>query len=232
MPPGSRSPASPARRARDRPCRTCGAGWPARRGSRSRWPPAPRCRCRRRTASRRRVAGPQRSRCFSPGRSRMRPSARRSRLRGGVPLVPGLLCGADGELLAVANERHAQDERLQAQFFEPVLVAEHRRPEAELAEATRVAVDQRGDAELLREAPQLADGSGPLVQVHEVHLDAALGEESQRRAGVGALADAEDLNLHGPNIFLAAMSPRAKIVAADRKSTRLNSSHVSEYRMP
>src|SRR5690349_2424255 len=115
---------------------------------------------------------------------------------GGDPGPPGLLRRAHGELRLVADQRHAEQQRLEGQLFEPAVVGQQRCPEAQLRKAPGVAVDERAYAELLGEAPQLAGRGGALVQIDEVGLDPALGEEAQRGAGVGALADPEDLDFH------------------------------------
>jgi len=56
-----------------------------------------------------------------------------------------------------------------------------------------LAVDQRGGTEALGEAPQLALGGRPFIEVDEVHGDAPLGEEALRLARVLAVLEAEDL---------------------------------------
>src|SRR5207247_9024919 len=68
--------------------------------------------------------------------------------------------------------------------------------ETELREALRLAVDQGRHPELLREAPQLAERRGTLVQVHEMTFDAPFGKEPEGGARVGALSDPEDLDFH------------------------------------
>src|SRR5919198_2006286 len=128
----------------------------------------------------------------------------RGRFAGGDPGSPGLLRRPHAQLVLVADQRHAEQQRLQGQLLEPALVRQQRRPEAELREAFRVAVDQGADAELLGEATQLAGRGGPLVEINEVGLDPALGEKAQRGARVGALADAEDLDFHLVPFQLAA----------------------------
>src|SRR6266576_7279803 len=45
-------------------------------------------------------------------------------------------------------------------------------------------------------SPQLAQRRGALVQVHEMAFDAPLGEKTEGGARIGALSDAEDLDLH------------------------------------
>src|SRR2546425_986579 len=69
--------------------------------------------------------------------------------------------------------------------------------EAERLEARALAVDQRAGAELLGEAPELAARRRALLQVDEVHGDAALLEEALRLARVLAVGEAEDLGLEG-----------------------------------
>ncbi len=97
----------------------------------------------------------------------------------------------------MAYERHPQQQRLQTELLQPPLVAEDGGAEAKLSETARFAVHERRHAELLREAPQLANRRGALVQVYEMHLDAPLGKEPQGGTCAGALFDAKDLNFHG-----------------------------------
>src|SRR2546430_10715737 len=115
---------------------------------------------------------------------------------GGDPGPPRVLGRADGELLLVADQGHAEQQRLQRQLLEPAVFGQQRRPEAQLREPLGVAVDQGADPELLGEAAQLARRGGALVQIDEMGLDPALGEEAQRGGGVGALTDTEDLPSH------------------------------------
>src|SRR5687767_9680316 len=82
--------------------------------------------------------------------------------------------------VAAPDERSAQQERLLLEQLEPARLAVVGLLEPERLEALRVAVHERVDPELLREAAQLALGRGPLLQVHEVDLDAPLAEEAQR----------------------------------------------------
>src|SRR5947199_51036 len=97
---------------------------------------------------------------------------------------------------SVADQGHAQVQGLEDDLLEPAVLGEQRRFEAKFAEALRVPVDQGLNPELLGEAPQLAERRGALVQVHEVRLDAPLREKPERGPRVGALSDAEDLDLH------------------------------------
>src|ERR1051325_706405 len=133
---------------------------------------------------------------------------------GGDPGAPRLLRRADAQLLLMANQRHAEQQRLQGQFLEPALLREQRRREAQLREALGVAVDQGADTELLGEAAQLAGRGGPLVEIHEVGLDPTLGKETQRGAGVGALPDTEDLHFHTSCRWRTARRPARRAPAA------------------
>ena len=65
-------------------------------------------------------------------------------------------------------------------------------PERAIARA--FAVDERTGAELLDEAPQLALAGRALLHVHEVHDQAALGEEALGLARVLAVVETEDLD--------------------------------------
>src|SRR5882762_1687165 len=118
------------------------------------------------------------------------------RLRHGDPGPPRLLRRTHGQLLLVADQRHPEEQGLECELLEPAVLGEERRLEAELGEALRVAVDQGLHPELLGETSQLAERRGALVQVDEMRLDPALGEEPEGRASIGALADAEDLDFH------------------------------------
>lgn len=100
-------------------------------------------------------------------------------------------------MLLVANEGHAEQQRLETEFLEPPLIAEPSRTQPELPETPGIAIDESTHAKFLREAAQLAEGSGALVQIDKMDLDPPLGEEPQRRTRIGALADAEDLHVHG-----------------------------------
>src|SRR5438477_168076 len=81
---------------------------------------------------------------------------------GGDPGAPRLLRRAHAQLLLMADQRHAEQQRLQGQLLEPAVLREQRRREAQLREALGVAVDQRADTELLGEAAQLARRGGTL----------------------------------------------------------------------
>src|SRR2546422_4973028 len=117
-------------------------------------------------------------------------------LRGGEPGPPGLLRRAHAQLLLVADQRHPEEQGLQRELVEPAVFREQRRLETELREALRLAVDQGRHPELLREAPQLAERRGTLVQVHEMTFDAPFGKEPEGGARGGALFDPEDLDFH------------------------------------
>src|SRR5207253_6233219 len=84
---------------------------------------------------------------------------------GGDPGVPRLLRRAHAQLLLMADQGHAEQQRLHGQLVEPALLREQCRPEAQLREALGVAVDQGADTELLGEAAQLAGRGGPLVEI-------------------------------------------------------------------
>ena len=94
----------------------------------------------------------------------------------------------------------AEEQRLLDELVEPAILAQPGGAEAEIGEAPGVAVDQRLDAELLGEAAELAGRGRALLEVHEVGLDATLGEEAERLPRLGALPDAEDLDFHGAGI--------------------------------
>src|SRR5262249_16384519 len=62
--------------------------------------------------------------------------------------------------------------------------------------ARTLPIDQRAGAVLLGEPPELTLRRRALLQVDEVHGDAALLEEALRLARVLAIREAEDLRLH------------------------------------
>jgi len=64
--------------------------------------------------------------------------------------------------------------------------------------------------ELLDEAPQLSRRGGPLLEIYEVGLHPALGEETQRLPGVRAFLDAEDLDFHGRELYIGWSFERSK----------------------
>src|SRR5256884_3596 len=86
---------------------------------------------------------------------------------GGDPGAPRLLRRAHAQLLLMADQQHAEQQRLQGQLLEPALLREQRRPQAEPRAALGVAVDQGADTELLGEATQLARRGGTLVEIDE-----------------------------------------------------------------
>src|SRR5205807_613671 len=133
---------------------------------------------------------------------------------GGDPGVPRLLRRAHAQLLLMADQGHAEQQRLRGQLVEPALLREQCRPEAQLREAPGVAVDQGADTELLGEAAQLAGRGGPLVEIDEMGLDPTLGKEPQRGAGVGALPDTEDLHVHTSCRSRTARRPARRAPAA------------------
>src|SRR5205814_9279571 len=133
---------------------------------------------------------------------------------GGDPGAPRLLRRAYAQLLSMADQRHAEQQRLHGQLVEPALLREQCRPEAQLREAFGVAVDQGADTELLGEAAQLAARGGPLVEIDEVGLDPTLGKETQRGARVGALPDTEDLHVHTSCRSRTARRPARRAPAA------------------
>ena len=100
-----------------------------------------------------------------------------------------------------AHQGHAEQEWLLRQALEPALGGEPGGAEAELGKAARAAVDEGLGAELLGEPPELAGRGGALLEVDEMGLDAPLGEETEGFAGVGAPAEAEDLDFHGAGIY-------------------------------
>jgi predicted alpha/beta-fold hydrolase len=125
----------------------------------------------------------------------------------------------------LARKRHAEEQWLVSEHFEPAVVRQSRVSEPKFVITTRLAVDERIEAELLDESLELAQRSRALVEIHEMCLDSTLGEESQRLAGLGALFHPEDLNFH-----------RMRWSVIDGDNLRLHgdlrfvsSSHRSEY---
>jgi len=110
------------------------------------------------------------------------------------PRPPDTFVGSYHHVLAAANERKSQQERLLREFHEPSVVGQLRVSESELVEPSRILVDQRRSAELLRESPQLAQRRRLLHQIHEMCFNAAFGEKPQCLAGIGAFLDSKNLN--------------------------------------
>jgi len=110
------------------------------------------------------------------------------------PRPPDTFVGSYHHVLAAANERQSQQERLLREFHEPSVVGQLRVSESELVEPSRILVDQRRSAELLRESPQLAQRRRLLHQIHEMCFNAAFGEKPQCLAGIGAFLDSKNLN--------------------------------------
>jgi hypothetical protein len=102
---------------------------------------------------------------------------------------------ADRHLAAVAHQRGLEQSRLGERAIEQPLrrVAGHTQSEGLVPRA--VLVDERGRAEALGEAPQLALGRRPLIEIDEVDGDAPLGEEALRLARVLAVFEPEDLDV-------------------------------------
>src|SRR2546430_8753586 len=98
---------------------------------------------------------------------------------GGDPGAPRLRRRAHAQLLLMADQRHAEQQRLHGPLVEPALLREQCRPEAPPREAFRVPADQGADTELLGEAAQLAGRRAPLVAIGERGLDPPLGKEPQ-----------------------------------------------------
>src|SRR2546429_9643270 len=87
----------------------------------------------------------------------------RGLLPGGDPGPPGVLGRADGELLLVADQGHAEQQRLQRQLLEPTVFAQQRRPESQLPEPLGVAADQGADPALLGQSAHLSRPGGSPV---------------------------------------------------------------------
>ena len=97
-------------------------------------------------------------------------------------------------------------------------------PQAELDEAFRFAIEERLDAELLREPSQLAKRCGAFLQIDEVCLDPAFGEEPKRLARVGVFLDAEYLDFHEPCGRYVALSEQV----AARRGTAVERESLAE----
>jgi hypothetical protein len=98
------------------------------------------------------------------------------------------------------HQRHAKHQRLLYQLLEPALVTEPRCCEATVEESPRTTIDQGFHSELLGEPLQLAGGGGALLKIDEMSLYPALGKESKRFPGLGALSYTEDLDFHGAEL--------------------------------
>src|SRR5437763_16899046 len=82
---------------------------------------------------------------------------------GGHPGAPRLLRRAYAQLLSMADQRHAEQQRLHGQLVEPALLRQQCRPEAQLREAFGGAVHRGADTERLGEAAQVGGPGRPLV---------------------------------------------------------------------
>src|SRR5687767_13281920 len=111
------------------------------------------------------------------------------------PGAPALFGGSDGELVLPADQRHPEQERLLGHPLDPALRGIQGAGQPELRKAAGAPVEQRRRAELPGKPVQFALGGGPLQQVHEMDLDPPLGKEPERGSRIGALADAENLDL-------------------------------------
>src|SRR5882724_6202574 len=97
---------------------------------------------------------------------------------------------------AESHERGAEQPRLGQRALEQTLGRVEGDPQAERLEARALAIDQRRRAVFLGEASELAARGRALLQVDEVHGDAAFLEETLGLARVLAIGEAEDLGLH------------------------------------
>lgn len=114
-------------------------------------------------------------------------------------LYPGRPLGgdvADADPVSAADERCAEEAGLQDGPIQQALgrVAGH--AETQFPEARALATHEGARPEALLEAAQLARRRRALGQIDEMHVDAALGEEALRLAGVRIVPEAEDLDGH------------------------------------
>src|SRR5215467_4580130 len=108
----------------------------------------------------------------------------------------------DRHAAAAAHERRAQETRLGQRALQQALGRIEGDAQAERPVAHALAIDQRAGAELVGEAPELAARRRALLQVDEVHGDAALLEEALGLARVLAVGEAEDLRLDRRHIVV------------------------------
>lgn len=100
----------------------------------------------------------------------------------------------------MADKRHTKHQRLLGKLLQPALFTEPGRCQTTVEEPSRLAVDQSLHTEFLGETLQLSGGGGSLLEIDEVSLDPALGEESKGLTGIRAFLYAEDLDFHGAEL--------------------------------
>ncbi len=113
------------------------------------------------------------------------------------PLFPFLFHHTHAQSVLTPHKRNLQQHRFLGQLLDPTVFRQLGGLEAEVGKAARLAIDQRVATVLLPKATKLTVRRRSHLQVDEMHLDLALGEETLGFSGIGAFLDAEDLNLHG-----------------------------------
>ena len=113
------------------------------------------------------------------------------------PLFPDFLGRSDTQLVLIADQRNPQEEGVFGQLLEPAILPITGGGESEVLKTAARPVQQRFHPEFLGESAQLSDRGRAFSQVHEMDFDSPFGEEPQGFARIGALFQAEDLDLHG-----------------------------------
>jgi hypothetical protein len=119
-----------------------------------------------------------------------------ARALAGHPLLPLILCGANGQMVAAPHERLPENERLVAGDLEPSVVAIVRGLETKRLEALRLPINELLLSELLKEPAKFTRRRRSLLEVDEMDLDAPLFEEAFGFADVSVILDTENLNFH------------------------------------
>ena len=119
-----------------------------------------------------------------------------ARALAGHPLLPLILCGANGQMVTAPYERLPENERLVAGDLEPPVVAIVRGLETKRLEALCLPIDELLLSEPLKESSEFTRRWRSLLKVDEMDLDATLFEEALGFADVGVVFDAKNLNFH------------------------------------
>ena len=120
-----------------------------------------------------------------------------SRFRCLNPRFPFSVGQTYGDFVLPSNERLLDHKGFLGQFIKPAAIVVAHRTQPEIRVSSCGLVDQSRHTKFLREALQFAFTRWPIIEVHKMHLDPALTEESQRFLGIRTFISAENLNFHG-----------------------------------